>query len=148
MKRLHVGVEVADLPQSIAFYSHLFGCAPSVSKPDYAKWMLDDPRVNFSIARRGREPGVDHLGIQVDSADELEAISAALQAAGEQVHRQDQTTCCYAVSDKGWVIDPQGIAWETFHTTAAADEYGSDTIEGLQPAARECGCPGARTSCC
>lgn len=126
MKRFHVHVAVADLAQSIEFYSALFDMPPSVHKEDYAKWMLDDPRINFAISKRGREPGLDHLGIQVENSDELKEISSRLKAAQQPVVEQEQTSCCYAKSDKTWVHDPQGIAWESFLTTGTATAYGED----------------------
>jgi len=126
MKRMHVHVAVSDLDASVGFYSKLFGAQPSVLKPDYAKWMLEDPRVNFAISARGLEPGLDHLGIQVESDDELADLRNRLEAAGEAIVSQENTTCCYARSDKHWVADPQGVAWETFHTLDGAPTYGSD----------------------
>lgn len=117
---------VANLEQSIQFYSTFFNTEPTVKKEDYAKWMLDDPRINFAISTRGREPGLDHLGIQVDDADDLKEISLRLKAAQQPILEQEQTTCCYAKADKAWVHDPQGIAWESFYTTAAATTYGED----------------------
>ncbi len=147
MKRLHVALEVADLEGSLKFYQTLFGQAPNVVKPDYAKWQLAEPSVNFSISARGREPGVNHLGIQVDSSEELQEINTALAAAGHAVHREEQTTCCYAVSDKGWVSDPQGVAWEAFHTTAHSEEYGTDASV-FAAAEQGCGCPGQADNCC
>lgn len=126
MKRFHVHVAVADLSQSIQFYSTLFNTPPSVEKEDYAKWMLDDPRINFAISTRGREPGLDHLGIQVENSDDLKEISERLKAAQEPIVEQNQTTCCYAKADKTWVHDPQGIAWESFYTTGASTTYGED----------------------
>src|SRR6201991_2237068 len=117
MKRLHVHVSVDDIPHSIGFYSALFAAQPAVVKPDYAKWMLDDPRVNFAIsAREGRASGVDHLGIQVESDGELRELSGRLKAAGESTRDQESTTCCYAQSNKAWVNDPTGLRWETFFT--------------------------------
>jgi len=126
MKRFHAHVAVADLNQSIEFYSTFFDCAPTVVKSDYAKWMLDDPRINFAISTRGRTPGLDHLGIQVDDGEELKEISLRLKQAQKPLIEQEQTTCCYAKSDKTWVHDPQGIAWESFYTTDAATTYGED----------------------
>src|SRR5882757_11392003 len=117
MKRLHVHVAVDDLSRSIGFYSTLFAAKPSVLKDDYAKWMLDDPRVNFAISARGSEPGLDHLGIQVESADELQEVYSRLRQAGGAIVEQGQTACCYAKSEKSWIDDPAGIAWETFFTT-------------------------------
>ena len=132
MKRFHVHVAVADLGESIKFYSTLFNTNPSVEKEDYAKWMLDDPRINFAISTRGREPGLDHLGIQVDNLDDLNEISSRLKAAQQPVLEQEQTTCCYAKADKAWVHDPQNIAWESFYTTATATTYGEDVDLGTQ----------------
>lgn len=126
MKRFHVHIAVADLSQSIQFYSTFFNTPPSVEKEDYAKWMLDDPRINFAISARGREPGLDHLGIQVEDSDDLKEIAVRLKAAQQPILEQEQTTCCYAKADKTWVHDPQGIAWESFYTTAAATTYGED----------------------
>ncbi len=116
MKRFHVHAHVLDLPTSIAFYSRLFGAEPSRVEADYAKWMLDDPRINFAISTRGGTPGVDHLGIQADSAEELAELKARAAAADTALLDEGQTTCCYARSEKHWVTDPQGIAWEQFHT--------------------------------
>jgi predicted enzyme related to lactoylglutathione lyase len=129
MKRLHVHVSVDDLKQSIGFYSALFATAPSVLKPDYAKWMLDDPRVNFAISARGREAGLEHLGIQVEDADELQDVYARLREAGGKITEQGATTCCYAKSEKSWIDDPSGIAWETFLTTGESIDYGDGTGE-------------------
>lgn len=126
MKRLHVHVAVDDLARSIGFYSTLFGAEPMVRQPDYAKWMLDDPRVNFAISDRARAPGLDHLGIQVESREELDELAARLKAAGETTRDQEATTCCYAQSDKAWVNDPSGLRWETFFTFGAAVVYGED----------------------
>lgn len=126
MKRFHVHLAVADLEQSIKFYSTFFDMPPSVQKEDYAKWMLDDPCINFAVSTRGRQPGLDHLGIQVDDGDALKEISLRLKSAQQPILEQEQTTCCYAKSDKTWVHDPQGIAWESFFTTGAATTYGED----------------------
>jgi predicted enzyme related to lactoylglutathione lyase len=123
MNRFHVHVNVSDLTRSVAFYTQLFGTQPSVLKPDYAKWMLDDPRVNFAISNTGRAPGVDHLGIQAESADELAALGVRLDAAGGTVVPEDATVCCYARSDKLWTEDPNGTRWETFHTVGEATSY-------------------------
>jgi catechol 2,3-dioxygenase-like lactoylglutathione lyase family enzyme len=129
MKRLHVHVAVDDLAQSIGFYSALFDAQPAVAKSDYAKWMLDDPRVNFAISTRGREPGLDHLGIQVENETELHEVYARLRKAGGTVIEQGETACCYAKSEKSWIDDPAGIAWETFHTTGESTDYGDGTGE-------------------
>ena len=110
MKRMHVHVGVEDLDRSIGFYSALFAARPAVVKSDYAKWMLDDPRVNFAISTRGKQPGLDHLGIQVESKDELSDVYARLRQAGGTVLEQGQTTCCYAQSEKSWIDDPAGIS--------------------------------------
>ena len=125
MKRFHVHVGVTDLDQSIAFYSSLFGASPSVTKPDYAKWMLDDPRVNFAISSKcGAIKGIEHLGIQSESADELTDVYSRLQAAGRPVLEEGATTCCYATSEKSWISDPDGVVWEAFHTNGEATVYG------------------------
>jgi predicted lactoylglutathione lyase len=129
MKRMHVHVAVKDLEQSIGFYSALFAAQPCVAKADYAKWMLDDPRVNFAISTRGREPGLDHLGIQVESKDELNEVYGRLRQAGGAVIEQGQTSCCYAKSEKSWIDDPAGISWETFFTTGESTNYGDGTGE-------------------
>jgi predicted enzyme related to lactoylglutathione lyase len=129
MKRLHVHVSVEDISHSIGFYSALFAAQPSVVKPDYAKWMLDDPRVNFAISTRGRNPGLDHLGIQVENGDELQEVYARLRQAGGNIIEQGQTACCYAKSEKSWIEDPAGIAWETFHTTGESTTYGDGSGE-------------------
>lgn len=126
MKRMHVHVAVTDLGASVGFYSKLFGAQPSVLKPDYAKWMLEDPRVNFAISSRGLQPGLDHLGIQAESGGELAELHDRLKSAGQAIESQENTTCCYARSDKHWIADPQGIAWETFHTLDGAPTYGAD----------------------
>jgi len=135
MKRFHVHVAVPDLAESIRFYSTLFGTEPSVRKTDYAKWMLDDPRVNFAISQRGGEVGINHLGFQVDSGDELEALHANLEAADRAVVAERGANCCYAKSDKYWVTDPSGVAWESFHTLGSIPMFGSeDTQASEQPA--------------
>lgn len=126
MKRLHLHVSVPDLAKSIAFYETLFGASPSLVKDDYAKWMLEDPRVNFAISQRDRAAGVDHVGIQVDSAAELAELSTRLKIAGATTFDQAATTCCYAQSDKTWVNDPSGVRWETFFTFGEATRYGED----------------------
>ena len=129
MKRMHVHVAVENLQHSIGFYSALFASEPTVVKSDYAKWMLDDPRVNFAISTRGREPGLDHLGIQVESPNELQEVYARLHKAGGNIIEQGQTACCYAKSEKSWTDDPAGISWETFYTTGESTEYGDGTGE-------------------
>jgi predicted enzyme related to lactoylglutathione lyase len=121
---MHVHVSVADIDKAVTFYSALFATAPAVVKPDYAKWMLDDPRVNFAISTRSQRTGLDHLGIQVESQEELQDVYARLHQAGGEVIDQGQTTCCYAKSEKSWIDDPAGISWETFFTTGEATNYG------------------------
>ena len=116
MKRFHVHAHVEDLAASVAFYSTLFGAAPTRVEGDYAKWMLDDPRINFAISTRGSALGVDHLGMQTDTADELAELQARAEAADMTLLDVGETSCCYARSDKYWLTDPQGIAWEHFHT--------------------------------
>jgi catechol 2,3-dioxygenase-like lactoylglutathione lyase family enzyme len=140
MKRLHVNLAVKDLEQSVQFYSTLFSVEPTVLKPDYAKWMLDDPRVNFSISSRGEDRGLDHLGIQVDSREELAEIAERLESAGEGVYDQGEAHCCYAHSHKAWVRDPEGLAWETFFTFGADTVYGEGML-APEPAA-------SRKTCC
>lgn len=124
MKRLHVHVSVENLPDSVRFYSAMFAAEPTVSKPDYAKWMLDDPHVNFAISQRGAAIGLNHLGMQVESADELAEMHQRLQSLQTDVTEETATACCYAKSDKYWINDPQGIAWETFHTLDSIPVFG------------------------
>lgn len=126
MKRLHIHVTVDNLADSIRFYSSLFANAPTVQKGDYAKWMLDDPRVNFAISDRGASPGLDHLGIQVESADELDEMQTRLTSLQTTVKTEESTYCCYAKSDKYWIRDPQGIAWETFRTLGSIPTFTED----------------------
>jgi len=146
MKRFHVHVGVEDLDQSIRFYSGLFGAAPNVRKSDYAKWMVDDPRINFAISQRGGRVGVNHLGLQAESADELEAIRAQFAAAGNAVVDEPAASCCYAKSDKHWVSDPQGIAWEGYHTMSEIRYFDHATEEA--PEENRCCAPSATTAKC
>ena len=154
MKRMHVHVSVEDIAKAVGFYSALFAAKPAVMKHDYAKWMLDDPRVNFAISTRGREPGLDHLGIQAERADELQEVYARLGRAGGAILEQGNTTCCYAQSKKSWITDPAGISWETFHTTGEATHYGTSVQKGAQIAHAKACCapkpdsPKAATSTC
>jgi catechol 2,3-dioxygenase-like lactoylglutathione lyase family enzyme len=127
MKRFHVHVAVADLTGSIRFYSRVFGADPAVRENDYAKWMLEDPRINFAISSHRQPVGVNHLGFQVDTDEELRGMQAQLRAADERMIQEDEQPCCYARSDKYWVTDPTGIAWETFHTLGSIPVYGEDT---------------------
>lgn len=145
MKRMHLHVNVAELTASVRFYETLFGQPPAVLKSDYAKWMLDDPRVNFAISTRGRAPGLDHVGVQVDEAAELADLAGRLKAAGAATFDEVATTCCYARSDKSWVTDPSGLRWETFFTFGEATTYG----EGVpQPAPEAAKAPVAASACC
>jgi catechol 2,3-dioxygenase-like lactoylglutathione lyase family enzyme len=155
MKRMHVHVAVDDLQTAIGFYSTLFAAEPSVVKPDYAKWMLEDPRVNFAISMRGHRTGLNHLGIQVESEAELKEVYQRLAAADRPVLEEGKTTCCYAKSEKSWITDPAGISWETFHTTGEATSYGSSRPQSAEAAARvRCCEPAAKatqdaqTACC
>lgn len=127
MKRLHVHVSVNDLAKSIRFYRTLFGAEPVVTEADYAKWMLEDPRVNFAISVKRQPVGVNHLGFQVESDEELRGMRAQLEAADARMVEENEQACCYAKSDKYWVTDPTGIAWETFHTLGRIAVYGEDT---------------------
>jgi lactoylglutathione lyase len=153
MKRFHVHVAVPDLAASIRFYSTLFAAEPTVRKDDYAKWMLDDPRVNFAISTHGVSGGVNHLGFQVDSSAELDAMEAQLLAADQRVVAEKNADCCYARSDKYWVTDPAGIAWETFHTLSSVPLVGSDAAAPADAPRTACGCApradaGTKMACC
>ena len=143
MKRLHLHVSVPDLAQSIRFYETLFGAPPTVVKADYAKWMLEDPRVNLAISQRGGAVGVDHVGIQTDTSEELGELAARLKAAGQKTFDEQATTCCYARSDKSWVNDPAGVRWETFYTFGEATSYGEDASAAAMAAPAE-----TATACC
>lgn len=164
MKRFHLHVSVENLGQSIDFYSTLFASAPSVRQADYAKWMLEDPRVNFAISTRQQVIGVNHLGFQVDTDEELRGMHAQLQAADARLIQEDEQPCCYAQSNKYWITDPTGIAWETFYTLGSIPVYGEDTpvlnhgestVPGESPKAVACCAPAAKvqaiaagSSCC
>ena len=162
MNRFHVHLNVTDLDTSIHFYSRLFAAEPTVVKADYAKWMLEDPRLNFAISNTGREPGIAHLGLQVDSAEELVALGRRLDAAGGTVVPEAGAVCCYAQSDKNWTEDPQGTRWETFHTVGSATTYhagdaacASEAANCAPPAAiaapearQATACCGTRSACC
>jgi catechol 2,3-dioxygenase-like lactoylglutathione lyase family enzyme len=134
MKRMHVHVSVDNIEKAVGFYSALFATKPAVVKHDYAKWMLDDPHVNFAISSRGGSPGLDHLGIQVESEDELQDVYSRLRGAGQNVVEEGKTTCCYAKSEKSWVDDPAGIPWETFFTTGESTNYGTSFEKGARVA--------------
>tara|TARA_R110000868_G_scaffold64724_5_gene194343 strand:+ start:3900 stop:4376 length:477 start_codon:yes stop_codon:yes gene_type:complete len=147
MKRLHVHVAVEDLAQSIRFYSTLFATEPTVEKSDYAKWMLDDPRVNFAISARGAKVGIEHLGIQVEDSGELAEVYDRMSRADAPVLEEGATTCCYAKSEKSWVTDPAGVPWEVFHTVGDSAVYGGE--DEAQPARTATGMATAEpTACC
>ena len=163
MKRFHVHVSVENLNASIRFYSSMFGAEPSVTKSDYAKWMMDEPAVNFAISQRGAEPRIDHLGIQTDDAEELAAMKARAEAADLALRDEGTTTCCYTKSEKHWITDPQGIAWEhfhsmgeipTFHEAKANDENASPCCApsgGDKPRQKAVGIPvksAVKSACC
>ena len=153
MKRFHVHVSVSDLSKSIRFYSAIFGSAPAVEKADYAKWMLDDPRINFAISCRGDTPGVNHLGLQVDSADELALLRTQVAKADIAADDEPAAECCYALSDKYWIEDPQGVAWETFHTLGDIPVFGKDHAAPEVQTASACCAPkqasaSAPAKCC
>ena len=144
MKRFHVHVAVPDIDRGIAFYSKLFGCEPTVRKSDYAKWMVEDPRLNFAISKRGTKEGLNHLGFQLDSDEEFQAMHAQLMGADAGLVEEIGANCCYAKSDKCWVTDPAGIAWETYHTLGSIPMFGSESDESCcEPettTAAGCGC--------
>ena len=157
MKRFHVHMHVDDLAKNVAFYSAMFGQEPARTEGDYAKWMLQDPPVNFAISTRGDKPGVDHLGIQVESAEELTAMKANAQKADMALMDEGETTCCYARSDKYWVTDPQGVAWEQFQTLdsipvfsqKAKPKAGAEAAACCAPKGKPLGIPvKAAGSCC
>jgi hypothetical protein len=165
MKRFHVHVSVSDLGDSVQFYSQMFGVDPTVLKDDYAKWMLDDPRINFAISMKRQPIGVNHLGFQVDSDEELRGMQMQLEAADSSMLQEDNQPCCYARSDKYWVTDPTGIAWEIFNSLATIPVYGEDTpvfdhgtsVVPIRIASPQSGCcapqakadvQAARTPCC
>lgn len=159
MKRMHVHVGVDDLAASTLFYSALFGAEPSVMRGDYAKWMLDDPRLNFAISAGHAGRGIEHLGIQSESPEELAEVYGRLQAAGQKlgspVLEEGATTCCYARSEKNWVGDPQGVVWEAFLTNGEATDYGSSpelaTLASVNAADGSCCAPAlapAAVTCC
>ena len=148
MKRFHVHVAVSNLEQSTRFYSALFGMAPTVLKNDYAKWMLDDPRVNFAISGRVNASGVNHLGFQAESDNELEEIHARLQTADAAITTEKGANCCYAKSDKYWVQDPSGIAWESFRSLDTIPFYGERSHTSAAAAATATEGGGCSTACC
>ena len=151
MKRFHVNVAVADLGRSVKFYSILFGAAPTVLKPDYAKWLLDDPRINFSVSESEKRRGINHIGLQAETENELASLRKRLHWAGQETFEQVNAECCYAKSDKTWVRDPDDVAWETFVTHADLPHYGSDTADRSAvsgDAAVRCCATESSASCC
>ncbi|KAA3436574.1 ArsI/CadI family heavy metal resistance metalloenzyme [Rufibacter hautae] len=129
MKRLHINISVKDLPESVEFYSALFAAKPTVLKTDYAKWMLEDPRVNFAISSKNTSIGIEHLGIQAETPEELQEVYSRLERAKGTIRNEGETTCCYAQSEKSWIQDPQGVEWETFYTFGTSTTYGGETKE-------------------
>lgn len=152
MKRLHVHVAVNDLQHNIHFYSSLFNSEPTVQKEDYAKWMLDDPRVNFSISNRSNKTGLDHLGIQAEDGDELAELKQNIEKADAPIKTEEGTACCYAKSDKHWTLDPQGIAWETFHSMGEIPTFNEAKPATEQEKSSACCAPAtpvdSKSSCC
>lgn len=153
MKRLHIHISVEDIPQSVAYYTALFGAEPAVEKPDYAKWLLDDPAANIAISKRSSKTGVDHLGLQIDSDEDLAAYTGRLTEAGMPAQAQDGATCCYAKSNKTWSRDPQNTVWELFHSFDGYETYGDDShqaliAEGKSDAASCCAPKPAGEACC
>jgi len=152
MTRLHIHVSVDDLEQSTKFYSALFGAEPTKRKPDYAKWMLDDPRINFAISARGTKPGLDHLGIQAEDESEMAALRERIKQADLSTFNEGETTCCYAKSDKTWVQDPGGIAWEAYHSMEDVEFFndapaaeGACCVPKAKPEASSCE---PKSGCC
>lgn len=143
MKRVHIHVSVDDLDASIGFYATLFDTPPTVTKADYAKWSLEDPRLNFAISRRGAATGLDHVGIEVSDSAELAKLATRLKAAGQDTFDQQATSCCYALSNKTWVVDPSGIRWETFHTFGEATTYGEEPVLPAQATQQQ-----STSACC
>lgn len=145
MNRFHVHLNVADLPASIRFYTALFAVEPTVLKADYAKWMLDDPRINFAISTMGQVARIDHLGVQTDTAEELALLGRHLDAAGSTILSEEATICCYAHSDKLWTKDPQGLRWEMFHTTADAPTYYAAGVACVSETTPQAAAPTSKT---
>lgn len=137
MKRLHVNLAVKNIEESIAFYNAMFGQEPTVVKPDYAKWQVEDPRVNFAISLKGENHGLNHLGIETENANELEGVYKNIAQAKGEVREEGHTVCCYAHSEKSWIKDPQGIEWEAFRTYGSSEVNQSETSDCCAP-----------TSCC
>ena len=139
MKRMHLHLAVEDIEKNIGFYSALFGVQPTVRKPDYAKWMLEDPRINFAISTHGVKPGLDHLGIQVENDGELDAMRTQMVAADAATVEHEDAACCYATSSKYWVQDPQGIAWEAFHTLGSIPMFSGNKLSTIKVGAAKSG---------
>lgn len=155
MKRMHIHIAVNNINESISFYSKLFAAIPSVVREDYVKWDLDDPAVNFAISNRGLSSGINHLGIQVESDDELKEIAQRLNDADIDSSTQEGQSCCYSRSNKHWILDPQGIAWESFHTLAAIPVFGEDAVTDSSDETSACCIPlrhdqtnDAKADCC
>lgn len=150
MKRLHIHLAVENLEQNVEFYTTLFACQPSVQHDDYAKWMLDDPRVNFAISNRSMKTGIDHLGIQAENDNELQAIKQNLEETQNPIEVQEGTACCYSRSDKYWITDPQGIAWESFHSLNSIPTFNDEKESSASEDNSTC-CPTeneSSSSCC
>ena len=152
MKRFHVHLHVDDLARNLGFYSKLFGAEPSRVETDYAKWMLQDPPLNFAISTRGSQPGIDHLGIQTDDPAELDQMKTQAASADAALLDEGATSCCYARSEKHWVTDPQGIAWEQFHTLGTIPGF-HEAPQAAAASAKACcpapaAAPAAKTGCC
>lgn len=145
MQRFHINLSVANLQESVTFYTHLFDTAPTVEKNDYAKWMLENPRINFSLSTHGSNYGIDHIGIQVEQDEELEELRQRLTHAGAPVLDQPAANCCYAQSTKAWIHDPDGVAWETFITRGESTVYGDGTDERAAPVAQRANFSGNRS---
>lgn len=148
MSRLHLHIAVDDIQKNIEFYSALFGASPTKVEIDYAKWQLDDPKVNFAISNRSKSTGVDHVGIQTESTEELEAIEQRLTDAGIKGVQQEASTCCYSESEKYWAMDPQDIPWETFHTLNSAQVFKLDDDNASDDSNNSCCAPSIPSSCC
>ncbi len=148
MKRLHIHLSVENLKQNIDFYSTMFNSQPTVKHDDYAKWMLDDPRVNFAISNRSAKPGLDHLGIQTENETELQAIKQRLDTTQVPIETQENTSCCYARSDKHWITDPQGIAWESFHSLNEIPTFKEQKSSDDEASSACCPADTVQSSCC
>lgn len=138
MKRLHIHIRTKDLDRSIAFYSAMFGEAPARVEKDYAKWLLDDPQANVSVSTHGGEAGFDHAGVSLETKDDLEEVAGRLRAVDASLFAEEETTCCYAQSNKYWVNDPQGARWELFQTFADSDTFGAEPERALAPKSTAC----------